>query len=88
MKSIQLLGLLVAAGAFGAVAGGTVGALTQPVGDDTNSVVLERLDEIARSVDTLIKRVRQKIEGDSSDPRLVLTVWGTGYKFSDESTSD
>lgn len=36
-----------------------------------------------RSVDTLIKRVRQKIETDTRDPRLILTVWGTGYKFAE-----
>jgi len=36
-----------------------------------------------RSVDTLIKRLRQKIEVDTRDPRLIMTVWGTGYKFAD-----
>lgn len=36
-----------------------------------------------RSVDTLIKRLRQKIEADTRDPKLILTVWGTGYKFTD-----
>ena len=36
-----------------------------------------------RSVDTLIKRLRQKIERDTSEPILILTVWGTGYKFTD-----
>ena len=36
-----------------------------------------------RSVDTLIKRLRRKIEGDAADPQLIVTVWGTGYKFSD-----
>jgi len=36
-----------------------------------------------RSVDTLIKRLRQKIETDTADPKLILTVWGTGYKFTD-----
>lgn len=36
-----------------------------------------------RSVDTLIKRVRQKIEADTREPRLILTVWGTGYKFAE-----
>lgn len=36
-----------------------------------------------RSVDTLIKRLRQKIEVDTRDPQLILTVWGTGYKFAD-----
>ena len=33
-----------------------------------------------RSVDTLIKRLRQKIESDPGEPKLILTVWGTGYK--------
>jgi DNA-binding response OmpR family regulator len=37
----------------------------------------------ARSVDTLVKRLRKKIEDDGADPRLILTVWGTGYKFAD-----
>jgi two-component system alkaline phosphatase synthesis response regulator PhoP len=36
-----------------------------------------------RSVDTLIKRLRQKIEADTREPRLILTVWGTGSKFAD-----
>ncbi len=36
-----------------------------------------------RSVDTLVKRVRRKIETDPAEPQFVLTVWGTGYKFAD-----
>ena len=36
-----------------------------------------------RSVDTLIKRIRRKIEPDVTEPRFLLTVWGTGYKFAD-----
>jgi DNA-binding response OmpR family regulator len=36
-----------------------------------------------RSVDTLVKRLRHKIETDSSAPRFVLTVWGVGYKWVD-----
>jgi len=36
-----------------------------------------------RSVDTLVKRLRQKIEADTADPKYILTVWGTGYKFAD-----
>jgi DNA-binding response OmpR family regulator len=36
-----------------------------------------------RSVDTLIKRLRRKIEDEVTDPKLILTVWGTGYKFAD-----
>jgi DNA-binding response OmpR family regulator len=36
-----------------------------------------------RSVDTLVKRLRKKIETDPADPSIVLTVWGTGYKAAD-----
>ena len=36
-----------------------------------------------RSVDTLVKRLRRRIEPDSSRPRYLLTVWGVGYKFVD-----
>ena len=36
-----------------------------------------------RSVDTLVKRVRRKIDDDAAEPRFILTVWGTGYKFAD-----
>ncbi|HET7694800.1 MAG TPA: response regulator transcription factor [Vicinamibacterales bacterium] len=36
-----------------------------------------------RSVDTLIKRLRKKIESDPAAPRYISTVWGTGYKFTD-----
>jgi DNA-binding response OmpR family regulator len=36
-----------------------------------------------RSVDTLVKRLRKKIEDDGADPRMILTVWGAGYKFAD-----
>jgi DNA-binding response OmpR family regulator len=36
-----------------------------------------------RSVDTLIKRLRKKIEDDPANPNVVLTVWGAGYKAAD-----
>jgi DNA-binding response OmpR family regulator len=36
-----------------------------------------------RSVDTLVKRLRRRIEPDPGHPKLVLTVWGVGYKFAD-----
>ena len=36
-----------------------------------------------RSVDTLVKRVRKKIESDPAEPSVILTVWGTGYKAAD-----
>ncbi|UCF09391.1 MAG: response regulator transcription factor [Candidatus Bipolaricaulota bacterium] len=34
-----------------------------------------------RSIDSHVKRLRQKIEPDPSEPRFVLTVFGVGYKF-------
>ena len=36
-----------------------------------------------RSVDTLVKRLRKRVESDTEAPALVLTVWGAGYKFAD-----
>jgi two-component system OmpR family response regulator/two-component system alkaline phosphatase synthesis response regulator PhoP len=36
-----------------------------------------------RSVDTLIKRLRRRIEVSPGEPALVLTIWGSGYKFAD-----
>jgi DNA-binding response OmpR family regulator len=36
-----------------------------------------------RNVDTLVKRLRQKVESNPSEPALILTVWGTGYKAAD-----
>jgi DNA-binding response OmpR family regulator len=36
-----------------------------------------------RSVDTLVKRLRRRIEADPGEPRHLLTVWGVGYKFAD-----
>jgi two-component system, OmpR family, response regulator ResD len=54
----------------------------------TRDMLLERvwtndIHVTERSVDTLIKRLRQKIEVEPGSPELILTVWGTGYKFSD-----
>lgn len=36
-----------------------------------------------RSVDTLVKRVRRRVEAMPAEPKLVLTIWGSGYKFAD-----
>jgi DNA-binding response OmpR family regulator len=36
-----------------------------------------------RSVDTLVKRLRKKIERDPAEPSVILTVWGAGYKAAD-----
>jgi len=54
----------------------------------TREKILERVwtqdtHVTVRSVDTLVKRLRQKIESDTRQPELILTVWGTGYKFAD-----
>ena len=37
-----------------------------------------------RSVDSVIKRLRQKIEANPGEPGLILTAWGTGYRFADD----
>jgi DNA-binding response OmpR family regulator len=36
-----------------------------------------------RSVDTLVKRLRHKVESDAATPTLILTQWGVGYKLAD-----
>ena len=36
-----------------------------------------------RTVDTVISRLRRKVERDAQDPSLILTAWGVGYKFVD-----
>ncbi len=35
----------------------------------------------ARTVDVHIRHLREKLEENPADPRMILTVWGTGYKF-------
>ena len=49
--------------------------LSKVWGGDTN--VTER------TVDTVVSRLRKKIERDAQDPELILTAWGVGYKFAD-----
>ncbi len=36
-----------------------------------------------RSVDSLVKRLRRRVENDPANPDVILTVWGSGYKFAD-----
>ena len=38
-------------------------------------------ESFERSIDSHIKRLRQKIEPDPKNPRYMLTVFGVGYKF-------
>lgn len=41
-----------------------------------------------RSIDTQISRLRKKIEKDSKNPELIKTVWGGGYVFTPEVTTE
>lgn len=49
--------------------------------DRLHGVIYDGYD---RSVDAHIKNLRRKLEVDPLEPRYVLTVYGIGYKFSDE----
>jgi len=53
MKSVHIVGLMVAAGAFGAVAGGVTGALSAPEPATGNSVLLDRLGDLTSGVEAL-----------------------------------
>ncbi len=55
----------------------------------TRAQLLDRLHGVAydgydRSIDAHIKNLRRKLEPDPVEPRYVLTVYGVGYKFTDE----
>jgi DNA-binding response OmpR family regulator len=36
-----------------------------------------------RTVDTVVSRLRKKLETDPRQPSLILTAWGVGYKFAE-----
>jgi len=36
-----------------------------------------------RSIDSLVSRLRRKVEKDPAKPRYIATVWGAGYRFSE-----
>jgi DNA-binding response OmpR family regulator len=36
-----------------------------------------------RSIDSLVSRVRRKLEPDADRPRYLQTVWGAGYRFAE-----
>lgn len=38
----------------------------------------------SRTVDVHIRRLREQIEPDASRPQYIKTVWGIGYKFTDD----
>ena len=55
----------------------------------TRAQLLDRMHGVAydgydRSVDAHVKNLRRKLEPDPSDPRYVFTVYGVGYRFTDE----
>ena len=56
----------------------------------TRSQLLENVwgyghDGYGHTVNSNINRLRAKIEADPAAPRHILTVWGVGYKFMEES---
>ena len=55
----------------------------------TRAQLLDRVHGVAydgydRSIDAHIKNLRRKLEADPAEPRYVLTVYGIGYKFTEE----
>lgn len=38
-----------------------------------------------RSIDSLISRLRRKLEEDPAQPKYIQTVWGAGYRFAENS---
>ena len=52
----------------------------------TRTQLLEEVWDFAWDGDTAtvtvhVRRLREKIENDPSDPRRLVTVWGVGYRF-------
>ncbi len=39
-----------------------------------------------RSIDSLISRVRRKLEQDPGNPKYLQTVWGAGYRFAEDAS--
>jgi DNA-binding response OmpR family regulator len=55
----------------------------------TRAQLLERLkgewsDNVERTIDVHIRNLRAKLEPDPARPRYILTVFGVGYRFSEE----
>lgn len=54
----------------------------------TRAQLLDALHGVAfesyeRAIDAHVKNIRRKLEADPSEPELLLTVYGVGYKFAD-----
>jgi DNA-binding response OmpR family regulator len=47
-----------------------------------------RFESMDRTIDTLVRRLRRKIEVDPDNPHLIKTVHGTGYLFSGPAADD
>ncbi|WP_317852325.1 winged helix-turn-helix domain-containing protein [Paraclostridium sp. AKS81] len=45
------------------------------------NVVEDHLEKFDRVIDSHIKNLRQKIEVDSRNCKIIKTVYGVGYKF-------
>ncbi len=41
-----------------------------------------QFDGYERSIDAHIRHIRQKIEDDPGEPKIILTIYGVGYRFS------
>ncbi len=55
--------------------------------------ILEQLrgvewDNIDRTIDVLVSRLRHKLKEDPKHPRFLKTVWGSGYRFVGEVTHE
>jgi len=46
-----------------------------------NSALEDNFDGYDRVIDTHIKTIRQKLESNSRQPKYIMTIYGTGYKF-------
>ena len=58
----------------------------------SNRLVLVNSDGEAvafdRAIDTLVSRLRRKLERDPKNPELIKTIWGGGYLFAADVTQE
>jgi two-component system torCAD operon response regulator TorR len=53
-----------------------------------SAIKRRRFESMDRTIDTLVRRLRRKIEVDPDNPHLIKTVHGTGYLFSGPAGDD